>query len=80
MQKTPGLRPGVFYAVRAFRAWTGGASRNRCPRILVLSQSPRESAARFSRENRLTLFLELLRISAPHRRRHPVRPACGSAW
>ncbi|QKC62112.1 hypothetical protein EFV37_07200 [Mesorhizobium loti] len=41
----------------------------------VLTQFPRESATRFSRENRLTLFPELLTASARRRRAAACLPS-----
>ena len=32
-RKTPGLAARSFLRGQSFRAWTGGASRNRCPRL-----------------------------------------------
>jgi len=41
-------------------AYAASVSSNDCLELVVLTQFPRASATRLSRENRFTLFLELL--------------------
>ena len=54
--------PGRVHSGKSARLSSGTACLPEISVSLDLTQFPRESAARFSRENRFTLFLELLEL------------------